>query len=183
MGGFCGSLSCPAGSPNFETIAGNQFVTVPYTPPLASCDFDGSGSCDGDDIDALVPNIAMGPADPATYDLTNDGMVNLADRDAWLAQAGAENLPSQSAYLLGDANLDGTVDGQDFISWNRTSSPPWPLGRRETLPRTELSMARTSSSGTRKISIGGWSSAVPEPATGIVGLLFGVLLSLRGLRK
>ena len=28
------------------------------------------------------------------------------------------NLPSGNPYLLGDANLDGTVDGQDFLIWN-----------------------------------------------------------------
>ncbi|MEM8680998.1 MAG: hypothetical protein AAGF97_16765, partial [Planctomycetota bacterium] len=41
-----------------------------------------------------------------------------ADRDAWLIQAGAANLVSGNAYLLGDANLDGKVDGQDFVIWN-----------------------------------------------------------------
>lgn len=87
-------------------------------PTMPACDFNGDNMCNGADIDLLVANIAIGPPDPTTYDLTNDNMVNLADRDAWLSQAGVMNLPSQNAYLLGDANLDGVVDGQDFIAWN-----------------------------------------------------------------
>ena len=62
------------------------------------------------------------------YDLTDDGLVNLADRDQWLADAGALNLTSGNPYLLGDSNLDGVVDGQDFIIWNGnkfTSTGKW----------------------------------------------------------
>jgi hypothetical protein len=44
--------------------------------------------------------------------------VNLDDRDQWLVLAGAANLPSGNPYLLGDANLDGVVDGSDFGIWN-----------------------------------------------------------------
>ena len=96
-----------------------------------ACDFSGDGICDGMDIDMLVENIAVGPPDPNTYDLTNDGTVNNADRDRWLELAGAENLPSGNAYLLGDANLDGSVDGQDFILWNDnkfTATAMWTVG-------------------------------------------------------
>ena len=41
------------------------------------------------------------------------------------------NLPSGNAYLLGDANLDGVVDGQDFIIWNAnkfTFTSAWSQG-------------------------------------------------------
>ena len=82
-----------------------------------ACDFDGTGTCDIDDIDALVTEIVAGTNDPL-YDLTGDGSVDLADRDQWLADAGAMNLPSGNPYLLGDSNLDATVDGADFLDWN-----------------------------------------------------------------
>ena len=81
-------------------------------------DFDYDGDLDIDDLDGLISNIAVGPAHPAMYDLTNDGHVNLDDRDRWLALAGALHLPSGNPYPLGDANLDGSVDGEDFILWN-----------------------------------------------------------------
>jgi hypothetical protein len=80
-------------------------------------DFNSDGLLDCTDIDALVGEIAAGTND-LTFDLTGDNLVDLADRDAWLAAGGAVNLPSGNPYLLGDANLDGSVDGQDFVVWN-----------------------------------------------------------------
>ena len=86
-------------------------------PTVPTCDFDGMNGCNIDDIDAMVMEIVAGTNSPL-YDLTDDGLVNLADRDQWLADAGALNLTSGNPYLLGDSNLDGVVDGQDFIVWN-----------------------------------------------------------------
>ncbi len=183
MGNGCGTLTCNGNSPNFETIPGDQFVTIPYTPPTVSCDFDGSGSCDGADIDALVANIAVGPPDPGTYDLTNDGLVNLADRDAWLTQAGALNLPSQNAYLLGDANLDGTVDGQDFIRWNSnkfTNTIQWTSGNFTAdgaVDGQDFILWNAN-----KFQTADGISAVPEPASAGLAVLCMVLLSRRGRR-
>ncbi len=90
-------------------------------------DFDGDLDLDADDIDALVMAIVNGGA-PSEFDLTGDGLLDLTDRDEWLALAGAANLPSGNPYLLGDANLDAVVDGQDFIIWNGnkfTSTGKW----------------------------------------------------------
>ncbi len=84
---------------------------------VVDCDFDANGVCNLDDIDALVNEIAAMTDDPV-FDLNGDGTVDLGDRDRWLSEAGIANLPSQNPYLLGDANLDGFVDGQDFIIWN-----------------------------------------------------------------
>jgi hypothetical protein len=80
-------------------------------------DFNDDGLYDLLDIDALVAEIAAATHN-LLFDLTGDTLVNLADRDAWLAEAGAFNLPSGNPYLLGDANLDGVVDGSDFGIWN-----------------------------------------------------------------
>ena len=80
-------------------------------------DFDGNGEYACADIDALVAEIASGGSD-ASFDLTGDGAVTIADVDAWLLEAGAVELASGASYLQGDANLDGTVDGSDFLIWN-----------------------------------------------------------------
>ena len=82
-----------------------------------SADFNGDGMLDCADIDALTAAVASGSTD-VTFDLTGDSVVDIADRDAWLAEAGAANLPSGNPYLIGDANLDGSVDVSDFNIWN-----------------------------------------------------------------
>ena len=41
--------------------------------------------------------------------------MDLEDRDDWLAQAGAQHLTSGNPYRVADFNLDGVVDGQDFV--------------------------------------------------------------------
>jgi hypothetical protein len=110
-------------------IPPGHFITATATDPYGntsefsqafealSGDFNLDGLYDCADINALVAEIAAGTHSPA-FDLTDDGLVNLADRDLWLELAGAANLPSRHPYLLGDASLDGAVDGSDFIAWN-----------------------------------------------------------------
>ena len=93
-------------------------------------DFNDDGLHNGSDIDALVAEIAGG-MNTTRFDLTGDGVVDAADLNAWLAEAGAINLPSGAAYLVGDANLDGRVDGGDFLLWNAhkfTTVAQWTLG-------------------------------------------------------
>ncbi len=86
------------------------------TPPSGVGDFDGDGLWNCRDIDLLIANLAAGEAD-FSFDLNNDGLVDLHDRDAWLQIAAAQNgLPA--SYLVGDANLDGVVDTSDFNLWN-----------------------------------------------------------------
>ncbi len=80
-------------------------------------DFNDDGLWSHIDIDSLVAKIVDATDDPL-FDLTGDGLVNVADRDAWLSEAGAINLGPGRVYLIGDANLDSVVDGQDFIVWN-----------------------------------------------------------------
>jgi hypothetical protein len=64
------------------------------------------------------------------YDLNEDGILDSQDLDAWLATGGAENGFS-GPYLLGDANLDGTVNAADLnavgLSWQQTGKA-WSQG-------------------------------------------------------
>ena len=127
-------LTAPAGTTPLEiegelNEGGLEIVPVDGDFTVASGDFNNDGQFDCDDIDALVAEIAGGGSD-LLFDLTGDGSVDLLDRDAWLAVAATANgLPS--AYLIGDANLDGFVDGLDFIVWNDnkfTNVPAWCAG-------------------------------------------------------
>ena len=80
-------------------------------------DFNGDGSYDCLDADALVAAIAVGPQEPI-FDVNGDGSVDEADLASWLAIAGDRNLGGGAAYRIGDANLDGVVDASDFNAWN-----------------------------------------------------------------
>ncbi len=82
-----------------------------------SGDFDQNGVYECADVDALVAEIAGG-TNQAAFDLTGDGLVDVADLTAWLSEAGETNLGAGLAYLAGDANLDGVVDVPDFNRWN-----------------------------------------------------------------
>jgi hypothetical protein len=75
-------------------------------------DFDGDSDLDGGDIDALVGEIVSGTND-SLFDLTADGAVNGADLSQWLSDAATVN-GFAATYLLGDANLDGTVNASDL---------------------------------------------------------------------
>ena len=91
---------------------------------LPSCDFDADGNCSITDLNAMLaegpiaPGVAVTPQNER-FDLTGDGIIDLNDRDEWLAQAAIEN-GFASPYKVGDANLDGVVDGVDFIVWNES---------------------------------------------------------------
>lgn len=94
-------------------------------------DLNMDGHVDSADVDALVAEISAATNLPA-YDLNGDTIVDGADLTEWLTQAGIVNLPSgTSAFLPGDSNLDGIVDGLDFIAWNSakfTSVAAWSQG-------------------------------------------------------
>ena len=107
-----------------------QIVLTDFMIEALTADFNGDGQADCNDVDALVVEIVSDSNRPQ-FDLTGDGQVDPADLTAWLAQAGAMNLPSGGSYLLGDANLDGAVDVSDFNTWNShkfTATAAWCSG-------------------------------------------------------
>ncbi len=105
------------------SLSGEYFIAVNEQTMTPNGDFDGDGDYDCDDVDALVNAIVTNSGVPI-YDLSGDGLLTEADLDLWLAVAGSVNLPSGNAYLKGDANLDGLVDGFDFIEWNAHKFTP-----------------------------------------------------------
>ena len=159
-------------SANGRVIVGHGGGNAWRIQILSDCDFDGDTRCDIDDVDALIAAIAGVDQRIPLFDLNANGNVDLADRDEWLAQAGAENLTSGGADLVGDANLDGVVDVSDFNLWNGskfTTTAAWSLA----------DFNADGSDGTCRISICGIAisspaatslAVVPEPAAHVMSL-------------
>lgn len=80
----------------------DDVTLIPLLDGGHPCDFVGSDNCDINDIDAL-------------YAGTNGAPTPLTDEaiTTWLSQASAFGNP-RLTYVLGDANLDGSVDNQDL---------------------------------------------------------------------
>ena len=91
-------------------------ATTNASQPVA--DINGDGDVDCDDVNLLSMEIATGGVNLGVYDFNDDGQIELADLHEWLALAGEINLGPGFAYLPGDANLSGGVDGSDFNIWN-----------------------------------------------------------------
>ncbi|MEM7313001.1 MAG: PEP-CTERM sorting domain-containing protein, partial [Planctomycetota bacterium] len=148
-------------------------VVLRVIQAMVSGDFDDNGIYDLADIDGLVAAIASGSGDLA-FDLTGDGMLDTMDLDAWLAEAGAANLPSGGSYLYGDANLDGSVDVSDFNLWNTnkfTATAAWSGADFNADGFVDVSDFNTWNAN--KFQSADSPAAVPEP-TGTVLLLFGI---------
>jgi hypothetical protein len=143
-------------------------------------DFDDNGQYETADIDALIGSVAAGNNE-VEFDLTLDGIVNLEDVDLWRAIAGAVLNESGAPILPGDANLDGDVNGVDFVAWNNakfTSTGTWSNGDFNADGETNgvdfvvwnTNKFMTADSGTQP---------VPEPACCIFGLIAASLLLTR----
>ncbi len=112
LGGFTGDLS----GVDLSAVTGDQFVTIAYTPSNVDVDFDGDGLVNCNDVDALVAEIVAG-TNQAQFDLNGDNVVGIDDLYVWLADGATFNGFS-SPYLVGDANLSGSVDVTDFAIVN-----------------------------------------------------------------
>ena len=82
---------------------------IPDQPATQTADFNMDGGVDVLDINALF-GVIRGDGTDLWYDLTADGLVNSGDTDKLIRQIlGRE---------YGDANLDGRVDGLDYVEWS-----------------------------------------------------------------
>ncbi|GAH04528.1 unnamed protein product, partial [marine sediment metagenome] len=107
-----------------------------FTSVSELTDFNEDGFSDIIDIDLMLAEGPIASGVPVVqgvndmYDMTGDDVIDLDDRDAWLAEAAMVN-GFTSPYKLGDATLNGVVDGLDFIEWNEAkfmSSLSWADG-------------------------------------------------------
>jgi hypothetical protein len=131
------------------------------------------------DVDALVGEIIAGTNNP-DFDVTSDGNVDNSDLSQWLADAAQANGFAEP-YLLGDSDLDGSVNAADLnnvgLSWQQ--SPNTWSGADFTangiVGAEDLNVLGLNWQSTIPVAA---ASAVPEPST---GSLIGFLLAAGGL--
>ena len=116
-------FSSVSDTPQFSFGVFDNFVVEQLPGGAPTGDFNNDTLWNCDDINALSAAIAAGSSD-LSFDMNQDGVVTRADiTDAtvgWLAVGGANNpgVTNGNAFLDGDANLSGGVDGSDFGIWN-----------------------------------------------------------------
>ncbi len=101
-----------------------------------TCDFNADGNCTISDLNLLLGQGPLAtartvfPSRNDQFDIDGNRLLNSADIDRWLLDAAHRN-GFATSYKLGDANLDGAVDGSDFGIWNAhkfTSTLRWDEG-------------------------------------------------------
>jgi hypothetical protein len=128
-----------ADTPLFQFGIFDNVLIEQLSSGVVDGDFDGNGLYQCNDVDQLVVaivDVLNGGMPDLNFDMTGDGNVDNADLDDWRADAGAgADAPALTAsgnpIQLGDATLDGVVDGLDFIEWNAnkfTSIAEWCAG-------------------------------------------------------
>ena len=147
-----------------------------------ACDFDGNGECDITDIDRLMTDAANGLHSPE-FDLTGDGFVDDADRDAWLGAAGPAR-GKAGALLVGDSDLDGDVDSVDLnsvgVSWQDATETRWSQGNFVTNEGQGVDSNDLNGVGINWQQAVGDAAAVPEPGS---ALMFVLGLGVWGLAR
>jgi hypothetical protein len=114
---------------------------------------------------------------PGVFTYTGDGSGDIRIRIQAIASdkrfAGAiDNLHISPSLRPGDFDLDGDVDGFDFLKWQRGESPN---------PLSPSDLADWEANYDNVASLTASSVAVPEPTTGIM-LLIGMVTMLTGGR-
>ena len=143
-------------------------------------DFDGNGTLDAADIDALSEMIRDGSPELA-YDVTGDGAVDTTDRDFWV-----ESL--KSTYF-GDSNLDGEFSSADIVAVFQIGEYEDQVPSNSTWAEGDWNGDGDFTSGdiVTAFQRGGYeqgprsaTAAVPEPCGGALLLLGALLLRTRG---
>ena len=155
--------------PGEITEASDAFLVklVDDTFETVNVDFGGDGKIDTEDIDSLVQEIQAG-TNGSTFDLSGDGAVDNSDLTLWLRVAADEN-GFASAYLPGDANLDGSVQFDDFLALSAGFGGPgrdWSQGNFNADEEIDFADFLTLSSNFGlAVPERGQVQIVPEPST------------------
>lgn len=142
-------------------------------------DYNGNGVLDAADLDLQADAMVAGN-NPAEFDLTGDGVVDIADREQWVNVL-------KNTYV-GDSNLDGEFNSRDFVEvftagkYETGDAATWLEGDwngDKVFNSSDFVAAFTG--GGYEIGPRASVSAVPEPASVTLALM--AMLGLAGLGR
>ncbi len=94
-------------SPDSSGFVGRDLSPKGYVEQWEVGDYNLNGAVDAADVDALCQGLASGDR---IYDVNFDDRLDAADAQFMVTDI--------LDLMMGDANLDGLVDGVDFLAWN-----------------------------------------------------------------
>ena len=149
-------------------------------------DCDGNGVVTIADIDLLVGEI-VAETNNSTCDLSGDGVVDGTDLNRWLSGAARENGFGDTAYLRGDANLDGFVNSLDLnslaLNWRKNDVPRWSGGDFSADGSINaLDLNQLGLNWRHSIVASANTAPVPEPSSLLLALVGCLLVSRRQWR-
>ena len=183
----------PSGSDlelRFSTLTtwGNELVAIDnirvysgdLPPDGPTGDFSGNGERGHEDLDLLAQAMIAGEND-ATYDLNEDGTVDLADRNQWL---------DLTNTYMGDSNFDGEFSSSDFVTvfgaakYETGEAATWAEGdwNGDGAFNSSDFVAAFSGGGYEKGPRDGGLQVVPEPSSVVLLVGLAGLLTLRRRR-
>ena len=169
------------------TAGGQDRPQMSYLQPhlvgieTVTCDFNTDTACDLSDLNTLLAagplstGQAVIPSRTDQLDIDGNNVLDFEDVTRWLSDAAQWN-GLASSYQLGDANLDGVVDGTDFGLWNAhkfTSNLQWDQGDFNGDGATDGSDFNLWNA--HKFTSSDADSGVPEPSGGVLAYV-GMLL-------
>jgi hypothetical protein len=101
-------------------------IAIPFF--AEPCDINADGMCDVDDLNQLLA--ALGTENSEMNLDPSNSLIDLSDRDAWLADAQMD--AAGATFVTGDTDLDGDVDASDLnklgLHWQMGGQLGWQAG-------------------------------------------------------
>ncbi len=94
-------------APEFSGFTGRDLSPTGYVEDWTPGDYDLDGQMNATDLDLFCQGLS---SQDRIYDLNFDDVLDVADVEVMVTDL--------LGTVMGDANLDGTVDGMDFLAWN-----------------------------------------------------------------
>lgn len=186
VAGTFSNVIAPGGA-NVQVNYLGSIVRLEIFADALNCDSAGGVECDIVDIDSLYASFGSNVNPGAGFDYSGNGVIGPEDIAGWLADASqATNTanPTGATYVLGDADLDGSVGSTDLglllNNFGASSNVGWSDGNLDgdvTVSSTDLGQLLNNFGFTSPLAV----STVPEPSNALFVLALSLFIAARFL--